>query len=48
MELEMRKKNTATLKTTQSFLRISEIKNDTVVVDSGTLRAIFGSFQYQF
>jgi len=27
-------------KTTQSFLRLSEIKNDTVVVDDGTLRAI--------
>jgi hypothetical protein len=27
-------------KSTQSFLRISEIKNDTVVMDDGTLRAI--------
>ncbi len=40
MKLEMQKKNKAPGKTTQSFLRLSEIKNDTVVVDDGTLRAI--------
>ncbi len=40
MKLEMQKKNKAPGKTTQSFLRISEIKNDTVVLDDGTLRAI--------
>src|ERR1051326_398222 len=39
-ELEMKKKNRTTGKTTQSFLRLSEIKNDTVVLDDGTLRAI--------
>lgn len=37
---DMRKKPEATGKTTQSFLRMSEIKNDTVVMDDGTLRAI--------
>ena len=40
MALEMQNKNKSTHKSTQSFLRISEIKNDTVVVDDGTLRAI--------
>lgn len=40
MALEMRTKTKAAAKTTQGFLRISEIKNDTVVVDDGTLRAI--------
>ena len=40
MQLDMQKKNKNTGKTTQSFLRLSEIKNDTVVVDDGTLRAI--------
>src|SRR4051812_34953643 len=41
MNLEMRNKNKATTgKTTQSFLKISEIKNDTVVLYDGTLRAI--------
>jgi hypothetical protein len=40
MELEMRNKNKPAGKTTQSFLRISEIKSDTVVLDDGTLRAI--------
>ena len=36
--MENKKKNVG--KSTQSFLRMSEIKNDTVVVDDGTLRAI--------
>lgn len=36
----MRKKNIPKGKSTQSFLRLSEIKNDTVVLDDGTLRAI--------
>lgn len=40
MELEMKNKNKPVGKTTQSFLRISEIKSDTVVLDDGTLRAI--------
>jgi pyruvate kinase len=38
--MDMQNKNKALGKSTQSFLRISEIKNDTVVVDDGTLRAI--------
>src|SRR5580692_11168481 len=38
--LEMRNKKKPIGKTTQSFLRINEIKNDTVVVDDGTLRGI--------
>ncbi|HVY67288.1 MAG TPA: hypothetical protein VHA30_00090 [Patescibacteria group bacterium] len=36
--MENKKKNAA--KPTQSFLRIAEIKSDTVVMDDGTLRAI--------
>ncbi len=40
MKLEMQNKKKQIGKTTQSFLRLSEIKNDTVVVDDGTLRAI--------
>ncbi|MBI3232422.1 MAG: hypothetical protein HYZ51_05115, partial [Candidatus Doudnabacteria bacterium] len=36
----MQKKNKQQGKSTQSFLRIAEIKNDTVVLDDGTLRAI--------
>lgn len=40
MKLEMQSNKKPVGKTTQSFLRISEIKNDTVVVDDGTLRAI--------
>ncbi len=40
MKLDMQNKNKTTTKSTQSFLRISEIKNDTVVMDDGTLRAI--------
>jgi type IV secretory pathway VirB4 component len=40
MKLEMREKKPVTGKTTQSFLRMNEIKNDTVVMDDGTLRAI--------
>ncbi len=36
----MQNKKKAVGKNTQSFLRLSEIKNDTVVVDDGTLRAI--------
>ncbi len=40
MKLDMRKKNQPVGKATQSFLRISEIKNDAVVMDDGTLRAI--------
>ncbi len=42
MKLEMQNKNKASVKATQSFLRISEIKSDTVVLDDGTLRAILG------
>jgi hypothetical protein len=40
MKLEMQNKKKPIGKTTQSFLRLSEIKNDTVVTDDGTLRAI--------
>ncbi|PIR96515.1 MAG: hypothetical protein COT92_00730, partial [Candidatus Doudnabacteria bacterium CG10_big_fil_rev_8_21_14_0_10_42_18] len=40
MKFEMQNKIKKTGKTTQSFLRISEIKNDTVVLDDGSLRAI--------
>ena len=40
MQLEMQKKNKSSGKTTQSFLRMSEIKNDAVVMDDGSLRAI--------
>jgi len=38
--MDMQNKKKSAGKTTQSFLRISEIKNDSVVVDDGTLRAI--------
>jgi len=37
---DMQNKNKSSIKTTQSFLRIAEIKSDTVVLDDGTLRAI--------
>ncbi len=40
MKLEMQEKSTTTAKSTQSFLPISEIKNDVVVLNNGTLRAI--------
>ncbi len=40
MQLEMQNKKKPVGKNTQSFLRISEIKNDVVVMDDGTLRAI--------
>ena len=40
MKLDMQNKKKPVGKSTQSFLRIAEIKNDTVVVDDGTLRAI--------
>jgi hypothetical protein len=40
MKLEMQNKNKVVGKSTQSFLRISEIKNDCVVIDDGTMRAI--------
>jgi len=40
MKLEMQNKKKPVGKTTQSFLRLSEIKNDTVVTEDGTLRAI--------
>lgn len=40
MKLDMQNKKRASGKTTQGFLRMSEIKNDVVVVDDGTLRAI--------
>lgn len=40
MKLEMREKNKSAAKSTQSFLRLSEIKDDTVVLENGTLRAI--------
>lgn len=36
----MQNQKKAQAKSTQSFLRISEIKNDTVVLDDGTLRAV--------
>jgi hypothetical protein len=36
----MQKKSKPVGKTTQSFLKIAEIKNDSVVLDDGTLRAI--------
>ena len=38
--MDMQKKNKQQGKSTQSFLRIAEIKSDTVVLDDGTLRAI--------
>ncbi len=38
----MRNKKKPVGKATQSFLRISEIKSDTVVLDDGSLRAIVG------
>lgn len=38
--MDMRKKKIPTGKNTQSFLRISEIKNDCVVIDDGTMRAV--------
>ena len=37
---DMQNRNKESVKTTQSFLRISEIKSDTVVMDDGTLRAV--------
>jgi hypothetical protein len=40
MKLEMQNTKKPAGKTTQSFLRLSEIKNDTVVTDDGTLRAV--------
>lgn len=40
MKLEMQKKKKMPGKTTQSFLKISEIKNDIVVLEDGSLRAI--------
>ncbi len=40
MQLEMKNKKGPVGKSTQSFLKISEIKNDTVVLDDGSLRAI--------
>ena len=42
MDLEMQNKKKTVGKATQSFLRISEIKNDVVVLDDGSLRAIIG------
>ncbi|HYV33971.1 MAG TPA: hypothetical protein VE973_03950 [Candidatus Limnocylindria bacterium] len=42
MNLEMQSKKKLPGKATQSFLRISEIKNDVVVTDDGSLRAIIG------
>jgi len=36
----MQNKNKSAIKSTQSFLRISEIKSDIVVIDDGTLRGI--------
>jgi hypothetical protein len=38
--MDMQKKNKTIGKSTQSFLRIAEIKSDTVVLDDGTLRAV--------
>ena len=40
MKLDMRSKKKSLGKATQSFLRIAEIKNDIVVMDDGSLRAI--------
>lgn len=40
MAFEMQKDKTPPGKPTQAFLRISEIKDDTLVLDDGTLRAI--------
>ena len=40
MKSEMKKDNKAKVKTTQSFLKMSEIKNDTVVLENGQLRAV--------
>lgn len=40
MKSDMRSTTKSGVKSTQSFLRLSEIKNDTVVMDDGTLRAI--------
>ncbi len=40
MAFEMEHKNKIATKTTQSFLRMNEIKNDVVVMDDGTLRGI--------
>lgn len=40
MKFEMQNKNKTAGKSTQSFLRILEIKNDCVVLDNGTLRAV--------
>jgi type IV secretory pathway VirB4 component len=40
MKFEMKDKKAHPGKTTQSFLKISEIKNDTVILDDGSLRAI--------
>jgi hypothetical protein len=37
---DMQNKNKDAVSTTQGFLRIAEIKSDTVVMDDGTLRAI--------
>jgi len=37
---DMQNKNKSAISTTQGFLRIAEIKNDTVVMDDGTLRAV--------
>lgn len=42
MDLEMQNKKKAAVKSTQSFLRLAEIKSDTVVMDDGTLRGIVG------
>src|SRR5580704_5657326 len=39
---DMQNKNKDAVSTTQGFLRIAEIKSDTVVMDDGTLRAILG------
>lgn len=40
VSMDKQKKNKQTGKSTQSFLRIAEIKSDTVVLDDGTLRGI--------
>ncbi len=40
MKLEMKSKKGAPKKSTQSFLKISEIKSDTLVLDNGNLRGI--------
>jgi hypothetical protein len=48
MKLEMQKKKTPVGKPTQTFLRISEIKNDVVILDDGSLRAVISASSTNF